>query len=82
MSNEPSASSPSGSPEFTNRGPRDGMEDRSPYADAESHSPVDGAAHDDHGGVEEFLENQLRSRPVATLLAAVAAGWVVGKIVR
>ena len=32
--------------------------------------------------LEEFLENQLRSRPVATLLAAVAAGWVVGKIVR
>lgn len=36
----------------------------------------------EHGAVVSFLEDQLRARPLPTLLAAVAAGWLVGKILR
>lgn len=34
------------------------------------------------GMIHGFLEDQLRLRPLPTLLAAVAAGWVVGKLLR
>ena len=30
----------------------------------------------------ELVESQLRSRPIPTLLAALAAGWLVGRILR
>jgi hypothetical protein len=36
----------------------------------------------DPGGVRGFLDQQLRERPIPTLLAAVAAGWLVGKMLR
>ena len=43
-------------------------------------SPEEGA--DDGAGLTGFLERQLRERPLPTLLAAVAAGWLVGKLLR
>lgn len=30
----------------------------------------------------ELVEGQLRTRPIPTLLAALAAGWVIGRILR
>lgn len=40
------------------------------------------AAEDDMGPVATFLARQLHERPLPTLLAAVAAGWLVGKLLR
>lgn len=37
---------------------------------------------DSPGPVRSFLEHQLRARPLPTLLAAVAAGWIMGKLLR
>ena len=37
---------------------------------------------DEPGAIVTFLEGQLRERPIPTLIAAVAAGWLVGKILR
>ena len=37
---------------------------------------------DEEDGLTGFLERQLRERPLPTLLAAVAAGWLVGKLLR
>lgn len=34
------------------------------------------------GPIRSFLEHQLQDRPLPTLLAAVAAGWLVGKLLR
>ena len=34
------------------------------------------------GRVREFLEGQLRARPLPTLLVAVAAGWLAGKLLK
>lgn len=40
-------------------------------------------AHDEGPGmIQAFLEQQLRERPLPTLLVAVAAGWVAGKLLR
>lgn len=36
----------------------------------------------DVGGLQRDLERQVRERPIQTLLIGVAAGWVVGKILR
>lgn len=36
----------------------------------------------DAQGLREDLEHQVRERPVPTLLLAVAAGWIVGRIMR
>lgn len=38
--------------------------------------------HQETGMVHGFLEQQLRARPLPTLLAAVATGWIVGKLLR
>lgn len=41
------------------------------------------AAHaDDIGRVRSFLEDQLRERPLPTLLLGVLAGWLAGKLLR
>jgi hypothetical protein len=37
---------------------------------------------DSPGPIRNFLEQQLQDRPLPTLLAAVAAGWLVGKLLR
>ena len=49
------------------------------HAEREDRSDAEAEERD---GVTAFLDEQLRSRPVPTLLAAVAAGWIVGKILR
>lgn len=42
----------------------------------------EGEEDDGVGMIHGFLEEQLRLRPLPTLLAALAAGWVVGKLLR
>lgn len=37
---------------------------------------------DDVGRVRAIVERQLRERPLPTLLLAVAAGWLAGKVLR
>lgn len=39
-------------------------------------------AEDDSDPFTAFAEEQLHQRPIVTLVAAVAAGWVVGKLLR
>lgn len=52
--------------------------------DFDSDSPLGSSprAQEETGMVHGFLEQQLRDRPLPTLLAAVAAGWIVGKLLR
>jgi hypothetical protein len=49
---------------------------RAPQQDQES--PYAGAI----GGLRALLEQQLRERPLPTLLLGVAAGWLAGKLLR
>jgi hypothetical protein len=37
---------------------------------------------DDAGRIRSFLEEQLRERPLPTLLLGVLAGWIAGKLLR
>lgn len=48
-----------------------------------AHNPGASAVEQDHPGMlHGFLDEQLRVRPLSTLIAAVALGWVVGKLLR
>lgn len=38
--------------------------------------------NDDSDPITAFAEEQLHQRPIVTLVAAVAVGWIVGKILR
>lgn len=40
------------------------------------------AETEEQGAITAFLGRQLNDRPLPTLLAAVAAGWLVGKLLR
>jgi hypothetical protein len=48
------------------------------------HSSVghDRSSDDGVGRIRGFLEDQLRERPLPTLLAGVLAGWIAGKLLR
>ena len=41
-----------------------------------------GDGEEEAGMLHSLLEEQLRVRPLPTLLAALALGWVVGKLLR
>ena len=71
-------------------GPPPGYEEYDPDIDTQvdrmsgRRAGTDGSflAADDIGRVRSFLETQLRERPLPTLLAAVAAGWLAGKLLK
>lgn len=69
-------------PEFATAAESETDEASDPYSDS---APSD---YDTIGGSDlvaittDLLSTQLRVRPVPTLLAAVAAGWLLGKILR
>ena len=48
-----------------------------------SRSRATGVEREAHTGpIRSFLERQLQERPLPTLVGAVAAGWLVGKLLR
>ena len=54
-----------------------------PYGGS-THTPAGTRRPDtgDGGRVRAFLEDQLRERPLPTLLLGVLAGWIAGKLLR
>jgi hypothetical protein len=57
--------------------------DRFEAPPAAMHHERSSALHEEgSGAIRGFLERQLDERPLPTLLAAVAAGWLIGKLLR
>lgn len=52
------------------------------YAGSGSSEVPAGQEAGEIGHVRSFLEDQLRERPLPTLLLGVLAGWIAGKLLR
>jgi hypothetical protein len=57
-----------------------------PGRDGHASAPTAGRGEAGHseeiGRIRSFLEDQLRERPLPTLLLGVLAGWIAGKLLR